>query len=337
MRQSVIALTTIMLLIMSTSYSQQPFERLGYTVPISTLSQGKYSEDFTSDSLVQVGSVMLNRVTGKIVSFITYDTMYSEHSLDPQLISRFMSQDPLGEKFYPLSPYNYVANNPILFVDPDGRELVVYFKGKGSNTKFINQINAMFDGQFKLTFTQFKDGDGNAVKGKYTVGIQATEDGGDVSKLTEGQQAFYKGFKQVVDHSVRVDLDVFNGNSKVDVGNYQNNALDVGDTEQFPEYDATKYEQQGPTQGGKIIHEVREQFGKALDGRKKGDWRGYNSNHSRAIGWENSVNGNTRLGDGGNIDSGVIQQFKLKNGSVVKYKIIGHQSQEILIVKPHNK
>ena len=103
------------------SMAQQPFKKYGYEVEISTLSKGKYSEDFTTDSLVQVGSVIMNRVTGKVVSFITYDTLYSEATLDPQLISRWMSPDPLTHEYYSFSPYNFVLNNPIRYIDPDGQ------------------------------------------------------------------------------------------------------------------------------------------------------------------------------------------------------------------------
>jgi hypothetical protein len=43
---------------------------------------------------------------------------------DPSL-GRFFAIDPLAAKYTSLSPYNFVANNPILFVDADGREIII--------------------------------------------------------------------------------------------------------------------------------------------------------------------------------------------------------------------
>ncbi len=43
---------------------------------------------------------------------------------DPR-IGRWLSLDPLQAKYPELSPYNFVANNPILFIDADGREIVL--------------------------------------------------------------------------------------------------------------------------------------------------------------------------------------------------------------------
>ncbi|MDR0659385.1 MAG: RHS repeat-associated core domain-containing protein [Prevotellaceae bacterium] len=40
-------------------------------------------------------------------------------------ISRFTSMDPLAEKFYGVSPYAYCLNNPIIFVDKDGKQPAV--------------------------------------------------------------------------------------------------------------------------------------------------------------------------------------------------------------------
>ena len=36
--------------------------------------------------------------------------------------ARWLVQDPLVEKYYPFSAYNYCVNNPVMFVDPDGKD-----------------------------------------------------------------------------------------------------------------------------------------------------------------------------------------------------------------------
>ena len=40
-------------------------------------------------------------------------------------IARWLAQDPLAEKYYPFSAYNYCVNNPVMFVDPDGRKIII--------------------------------------------------------------------------------------------------------------------------------------------------------------------------------------------------------------------
>jgi hypothetical protein len=51
---------------------------------------------------------------------------------------RFVSVDPLAGKYLEWSPYVYCADNPIKYIDPDGREISLSFSKKENKTKFLS-------------------------------------------------------------------------------------------------------------------------------------------------------------------------------------------------------
>ena len=50
---------------------------------------------------------------------------------------RWMTMDPLAEKYCHISPYAYCAGNPVNLVDPDGKMLVIWYQETDSNGKVI--------------------------------------------------------------------------------------------------------------------------------------------------------------------------------------------------------
>ena len=61
---------------------------------------------------------------------------YSARYMEPA-IGRFTSVDPMAEKYYSISPYAYVANNPLKYIDPTGMYIADDEKSAGLSA-FIN-------------------------------------------------------------------------------------------------------------------------------------------------------------------------------------------------------
>ena len=82
---------------------------------------------------------------------------YGARMYDPT-IARWLSVDPMAEKYYPLSPYGYCAGNPINILDPNGSDVWeidelgrVRNRIKDTNTDSFYMVSVAKDGTYQRT------------------------------------------------------------------------------------------------------------------------------------------------------------------------------------------
>jgi RHS repeat-associated protein len=107
---------------------------------------------------------------------------------DP-LTARWTTQDPMSEKYYASSPYAYCQNDPVRFIDPDGRELRV---AKEYQEQFRKDLQKVFGD--RVDMLSFNDNGTLQLNGK-TI---------DFTKgMTKDQKAAYNGlYKAINDKQV---------------------------------------------------------------------------------------------------------------------------------------
>jgi RHS repeat-associated protein len=50
-------------------------------------------------------------------------------------LGRWLSLDPLIYKYPSLNPFNFASNSPIIFYDPNGKEIIIHYKDESGNNK----------------------------------------------------------------------------------------------------------------------------------------------------------------------------------------------------------
>ena len=159
--KKIILITSLLLIVLSAAKAQDVFKKYGHNKEMLTLSKGKYQEVFKNEEIVQIGTVLINTKTNKVIQLLEVDTAKINYTAE--LSSRFLTIDPLAEKYPWISPYVYCYNNPINFIDPDGREGVVV---SGSPGNHDNELHFLINGLDRAKAAQ-----GRTEKGEVTTWI----------------------------------------------------------------------------------------------------------------------------------------------------------------------
>jgi len=126
-------------------------------------------------------------------------------------IGIWLSVDPLSDKYPSLSPYAYCALNPVMLVDPDGREIWTTSEGWAVMENAFNSTLGEKNNPFTFNSETGKvEFDGNK----------------KIGKLNDKQQEIVDRYKSLADDkSFKVDVNVVDNDQKLDLGNGEMKSL----------------------------------------------------------------------------------------------------------------
>jgi RHS repeat-associated protein len=195
---------------------------------------------------------------------------YGARIYDPR-VGRWMSTDPLESKYPSMSAYNYVANTPIMAIDPDGREVELFF----NNQEHVNQMLSIINTGIGINVASVNN------NRRLVVSILSDE---QLSNLTDKQRAAYMVFKAAAtDPRGVIGIDVFAGTPLVTIGSCLFMAIDVQDIQAFD-----KFQTKGTNSLAVLAHEFKEQQEYQLDDKHPNDA------HDAGIDVEDKISGYKR-------------------------------------------
>ena len=150
----------------------------------------------------------------------SYD--FGDRIQDPRT-GRFLSLDPLQANYPALSPYNFVGNNPIMFVDPDGRKIKL---ANDEAKKLFGRAQQQVLGSsdiFKINQNGFVSINKKAYR-QYA------------KNATDDQKAIAKGIRDVIKSDKTVVNYAFETTQDAKDNQIQKNAITLPATETLPAY-----------------------------------------------------------------------------------------------------
>jgi len=137
MRKTILSLSLILAASVGFTHAQDVLKKHGFKKKPLTFCDGQYNEFFNNPEVVQIGSVMINTRTNKVVKLLDDNTPKTTYKAE----FSSMCIDPKAEKYYSISPYVYVNNNPIINIDPDGED---WYQAENGNAVWRRSSDATY-------------------------------------------------------------------------------------------------------------------------------------------------------------------------------------------------
>jgi len=222
MRKTILSLSLILAASVGFTHAQDVLKKHGFKKKPLTFCDGQYNEFFNNPEVVQIGSVMINTRTNKVVKLLDDNTPKTTYKAE----FSSMCIDPHAEKYYSISPYVYANNNPIKFIDADGRDPGDFFISKNAAAKdwgmFYNGSSILKGKEYGSTIYSIKKNG----KFGYTYTKAAI---GDESTVNESAPPSGKRAKALIHSHGKYDKQMAEGNdvfSNKDEWHYYYNKVD---------------------------------------------------------------------------------------------------------------
>lgn len=133
MKKLIIAIFAL-ITITTNSFSQNPYEQFGCEGRLlqteQEISGANYYEITSKDSLYKL---YVDFDSKQVIAKDSSDKIISIGKLVPVVVMKWQSRDPLESKFPDESPYIFCGNNPIIYIDPEGKEKLVVVGNQGDS------------------------------------------------------------------------------------------------------------------------------------------------------------------------------------------------------------
>ena len=121
----------------------------------ATLSNGLFDEMHEPVDSIQYYHALLNTKTKKITRLFPIEEN-NDYKVDPVVFA--LSVDPMTDKYPNISPYAYCAWNPVMLIDPDGRD---WYKDEDGTKQYSPKVKSQADLTGKQAYIGETDVDKN--------------------------------------------------------------------------------------------------------------------------------------------------------------------------------